>query len=260
MLETNELENVCDFKTFSAAEGCCAIPLFHGTRMCALQATEEERKRLYAACDSVLSFAKHLLWDCPIDDNRLEDYIKAKNPLFLGVVVSQYKSASYAYGAFYLTTSYPEAINYSNNVGGELGEWAYYQCVGFRDLQIALDGDIAKAAQIVVEEYEKNQNSERIILIYSGVRFGDLCTERGNPFLRQDENGNPDEAYNARSFKALARCKDTDSASNRLAFRLSNPQDYVPMLVRQKDFKEGFSVFTQVKNTEKYIKQKHISI
>jgi len=38
-----------------------------------------------------------------------------------------------------LTSSFSHAFGFTYNAGGELGEWAYRQCEGFRDFEIELD-------------------------------------------------------------------------------------------------------------------------
>ena len=182
-LHITELEKIKDYISIFSADGYSKIPLFHGTRMYALQVSEKERVRFYDACDRIISFAKELFWNCPIDDDILTDYIRTKNPLFLGPVVSQYKTASYEYGSFYVTTSYPTAITFANNSGGELGQWAYAQCVGFRDFQVDLDIETREAIMLVMEEYKKYENSEKIILVFPGVRFGAFSDAGAAVFL-----------------------------------------------------------------------------
>ena len=252
-IHITEPEKIKDSISLQSAE-CSNIPLFHGTRMYALQASEKERKRFYDACDKINSFAKKLFWNCPIDDDTLTDYRRTKNPLFLDSVVSQYKTASYEYGSFYVTTSYPTAITFANNSGGELGQWAYAQCVGLQDFQIDLDIETAEAVMLVLEEYKKYENSEKAILVFSGVRFDDLLTERGEPFLLYDDNGNPDEEYNTFVIRNLNKAKVTDVGGRNLSFRLLRHETYTAYLVKQEDFKKGISVFTEIRDVDKYLK------
>lgn len=255
VLNVSEIKNLKDYIKNPVDTGCCAIPFFHGTRMHALTATEEDRKLFHSACDQVISFAKKLVRNCPIDDETLKEYNITKNPLFLGSVVSQYKTPSYEYGAFYLTTGYSRAITYANNAGGELGQWAYSQCVGFRELSITPDAETAEATKIVIDEYEKYKNSEQIILVYSGVRFEDLSTERGAPLLLYDKDGIPNTEYNTYKINDLYKSTESDSKSYVRAFRLSRPEAYTGGIIRQKDFKEGFSVFTKIRDIDKYLKR-----
>lgn len=252
-IHITELEKIKDSISLQCAE-CSNVPLFHGTRMYALQASEKERKRFYDACHKIISFAKKLLLNCPIDDDTLKDYRRTKNPLFLSTVVSQYKTASYEYGSFYVTTNYPIAITFANNSGGELGQWAYAQCVGLRDFQIDLNIETSEAVMLVLEEYKKYENSEKVILVFPGVRFEDLLTERGGSFLLYDDNGNPNEKHNTFRIRELNNAKVTDGGGRNLCFRLLRHETYTAYLVRQEDFKKGFSVFTEIRDVDKYLK------
>ena len=253
-LNFREPQNLKHCISTCCTEGCSRIPLFHGTRMHALQVNEKDRERFYVACNRVISFAKKLVWNGPVDDEILEEYIRTKNPLFLGVVVSQYKTAAYEYGSFYVTTSYPTAITFSNNCGGELGQWAYAQCVGFQDFQIDLDEETRDAAMIVLEEYKKYESSEKVILVFTDVRFADLQTERGESFLICDDNGNPNETYNARRIDMLYETRVTDRGECARSFRLQKCEEYTAHLIRQNDFISGISVFTDILDVDKYLK------
>lgn len=249
-IESSSSENCI---SVSCAENCSKIPLFHGTRMYALQVNEKDRERFYVACDRIVSLAKKMFWNSPIDEDTLKEYGRTKNPLFLHPVVTQYKSATYEYGSFYVTTSYPTAITYANNAGGELGEWAYAQCIGFQDFQIDLDAETRDAATIVMEEHTKYANSEKVILVFSDVRFTDLETEGGEPFLLCDENGCFDESYNAFMIDSLYKTKVTDRSVCAHAYRLQKCETYTAHLIRQKDFKEGISIFTEIRDVDKYL-------
>ena len=253
-LNFREPQNLRNCISLCCTEGCSKIPLFHGTRMYALQVNENDRERFCVACDRIISFAKKLFWSCPVDDDILKEYRRTKNPLFLDAVVSQYKTAAYEYGSFYVTTSYPTAITFSNNCGGELGQWAYAQCVGFRDFQIDLDEETRDATMIVLEEHKKYETSEKVILVFSDIRFADLQTERGEPFLICDENGNLNEAYNARRIDMLHKAKVTDGAQSVRSYRLQKCEAYTAHLIRQNNFKSGISVFTDIRDVDKYLK------
>lgn len=253
-LHITELEKIKDCFSIHDTEGCSKIPLFHGTRMYSLQVNEKERKRFYRACDTIISFAQKLIWNCPVDDETLAEYIRTKNPLFLGSVVSQYKTSAYEYGSFYVTTSYPTAITFANNSGGELGQWAYAQCIGLRDFNIDLDAETNEAAIIVLNEYQRYESSEKVILLFSGVKFEDLLTERGEPFLLYDDNGNPNEEYNAFKIRDLNKAKVTDGNKCIRSYRLQSHETYTACLIRQKDFKKGISVFTEIRDVDKYLK------
>ena len=252
-LHVEEVKKIKNCIPICCAEGCSQIPLFHGTRMYALQVSEEERKRFYSACDRILSFAKELFMNCSIDDDILMEYQRTKNLMFLSTVVHQYKTSLYEYGSFYVTTSYPTAIIFANNAGGELGQWAYAQCIGFQDFQIDLDSETRDAAKVVMEEYGKYESSEKVILAFADVRFEDLQTERGESFLRYNDNGNPNEEYNAYMIGVLNETRVADSIECVRSFRLQKHETYIAYIIRQKDFKEGFSVFTEIRDVDKYL-------
>ena len=253
-LHITELEKIKDHISGCCANGCSKIPLFHGTRMYALQVSEKERKRFYDACDRIISFAQKLVWSCPVDEEVLTNYIRTRNPLFLGSVVSQYKTSAYEYGSFYVTTSYPTAITFANNSGGELGQWAYAQCIGLRDFNIDLDAETNEAATIVVNEHQRYESSEKVILVFYGVKFEDLLTERGDPFLLYDENGIPNEEYNAFAIRSLNKAKVTDGTQCVRSYRLERCETYTAYWIRQEDFKKGISIFTEIKDVDKYLK------
>ena len=249
-----ETENLKECISIYRAEDRSQLPLFHGTRMYALQASEEERNRFYRACDRVISFAKQLLKNRPFDDDTWEEYLIQKNPMFLTTVVCQYETPAYSYGDFYVTTDYTNALVYAGNCGGELGQWAQAQCIGFRDFQIEPDPETAEAASIVMEEYEKYEKSEPVVLVFTDVRFADLKTERGAPFLIYDKDGKPDEEYNAFSIEMLYQTQVTDHLTSAGTYRLMRHNTYTAQLVRQKDFKKGLSVFTEIRDVDKYLK------
>ena len=98
---------------------------------------------------------------------------------------------------------------------------AYAQCVGFWDFQIDLDIETRDAAMIVIEEHEKYAASEKVILVFSDVRFADLQTERGTSFLSFDENGCLNESYNAYLIGDLYKTKVTDGSKHARSFRLT---------------------------------------
>ena len=70
-LNFREPQNLNHCISICCTEGCSRIPLFHGTRMYALQVKEKDRERFYVACNRVISFAKKLVWNCPVDDEIL---------------------------------------------------------------------------------------------------------------------------------------------------------------------------------------------
>ena len=253
-LQTKELKNLQDILAEPVGPDCCDVPLFHGTRAYALQVAEADRKRFHTACDKVMTFAKSIFWTCPVNDDALLEYQRSENSLFMSSVVYQYKTAKYDYGAFYLTSGYPNAFIFANFAGGELGEFAYGQCRGFRHFNIDLEPEVAAAATVVEAEYEKYANSEKLILVYRGVRYRDMATESGFPFLKAD--GTLD-AFLIEDMEDII-CKDGwEYAPN---YRLANPEGYTGWIIRQKDFKTGLSVFTQIRDVEKYIRWNHLKL
>ena len=49
----------------------CQIPLLHGTRRYALQATKEEREKFYSACNIVMDFAKKIAYSDIITEESI---------------------------------------------------------------------------------------------------------------------------------------------------------------------------------------------
>ncbi|MBR3895282.1 MAG: hypothetical protein IKJ35_09110 [Clostridia bacterium] len=225
------------------------IPLLHGTRRRAITVTPEERERFSSACHRVISFAKRYYDSGKVDWERLEGYQREKDVQFLSTVVSQYNLSDYQYGDFYLTTSYETAIDFSFYAGGEIGSNAYSQVKGFEAWGIAPDEETDVAAKTVAEEYEKHLDSEKIVLAFFGVKLADLQTRAGHPILADDSDAE------CREVKELYEDGlDEDFCRTDHQFRLSNPDAYVAHVLREKDFRAGFSVFTNVSDVDRFIK------
>ena len=255
-----EVDNIQNCIAPPVEIGCCAIPLFHGTRLHALMVADEERARFHAACKQVISFAGKILSENAIDTNALKEYQVSKNQLFLDSVTMQQKNSFYQHGDFYLTSGYPRAITFTKHAGGELGQWAYHQCLGFKDLNIPLDQQTADAAKVVFEEHQKYQDSEKVVLVYQNVRFDDLRTEGGDPYLLQSEAENQNEAINTARVSALYKSNVTDHSGRQINFRLVKPEAYTARLIHQEDLKAGFAMFTKVTDAERYIREKRLGI
>ena len=103
---------------------------------------------------------------------------------------------------------------------------------------------------IVLNEYQRYESSEKVILLFSGVKFEDLLTERGESFLLYDDNGIPNEEYNAYAIRSLNKAKATDGMECGRSYRLERPETYTACLIRQEDFKKGISVFTEIKDVD----------
>lgn len=256
----NEVGSIQNCVAHSAETGCCAIPLFHGTRLYALTATDEGRELFYVACKQVISFARKIFLDNAIDTIALKEYQLSKNQFFLDAITMQQKNSFYQHGDFYLTSGYPRAITFTKHAGGELGQWAYHQCLGFKDFNIPLDQQTANAVNVVFEEYQKYHDSEKVVLVYQNVKFDDLRTECGDPYLLQSGDENQKDAINAARVAALYKSNVTDYSGRQINFRLVNPEAYTAQLIRQKDLKEGFAVFTKVADIERYIREKRLGI
>ena len=119
-----EVDNIPNCIAHPVEIGCCAIPLFHGTRLHTLMVADEERARFHAACKQVISFAGKILSENAIDTNALKEYQVSKNQLFLDAVTMQQKNSFFQHGDFYLTSGYPRASTFTKYAGGEFGQWA----------------------------------------------------------------------------------------------------------------------------------------
>ena len=255
-LNIKEIEDVNDFETtFNFTEGLCPVPLFHGTREYALTVSDEDRKRFYDACAKVIVFAKKVAFGDVVDDNTLFEYQRTKNNKFLGTVVYTYNTALYEYSSFYVTTSYTNALIFSNCSGGELGDWAYHQCVGFEDFNIELDKEIKEAVKVVKEEYQKYNSSEKIVLVYSDVKEENLFTQSGEPTVIENENGK----FNYFDADFPKKCVDSDRMKSQHTFRLADPNAYCATLIREKAIRDGFFVFTEISDVDKYLERKNWS-
>jgi hypothetical protein len=253
MLKTKEIENLNEIANIIVnEEGCCKTPLLHGTRRYAIQTSDFDRQRFYNACKEVILFAKTLIHKNIIADDALENYQRTKNLMFLSTVVYGFGcSSAYEYGDFYLTSSFSHAFSFTYNAGGELGEWAFRQCEGFEYFSIELDESTKAAVEIVKEEYIKYQNSERIILVYYGVKFSDMLNRGGSPFWVDDE-------YMQEEIEELYNSKDTDSVETNNAFRLLNAEIYTPYVLSEKDFRAGFGIFTEISDVDEFIRDHNL--
>jgi hypothetical protein len=72
--------------------------------------------------------------------------------------------------------------------------------------------------------------------------------------LLYDDNGIPNEEYNAYAIRSLNKAKVTDVMECVRSYRLERHETYRPYLIRQEDFKKGISVFTEIRDVDKYLK------
>ena len=253
MIHTVNVQDLDSFEPIRVSdEDACKIPLFHGTRRYTLESPVEDRERFYSACDIVMHFAKELANSNYIDETQLTEYKRNHNRNFLNTLVYAYGDNKFTYGDFYVTSSYTTAISFSHNIGGELGNTAYAQCLGFQYFGIAVDETVANAINIVTEEYHKYLNSEKIIIAFYGIKFSDLTRENGTPFLINAINPQQ-EAYNLSIIRRLNKSIETDISKSNANFSISNLDTYTGLVIGEQLFRTGFSTFTQIKNVEKKI-------
>ena len=246
MIIMKEFTNWDKFNTdYSVNFEVCEIPLFHGTRKRALSTSKSERESFYSACKIMMEFAKNFDYNDALDEDEINIYRKEKNPYFLDTPVYLYKTNKYNYGDFYITSSYTCALSFSCYAGGELGEYAYAQYKGFCDFNIELDATIKNAGEIIKKEYDKYNKSEKVILVYKNIKFTDLIIEGGTPFI----TSNKDSEYTR--YK-ISRLYETPHANNN--FSLLNLGNYTALTLPEKDFRTGFSLFTNIKDIDKAIK------
>ena len=252
------IENIDDFKKidFSTRE-VCQIPLLHGTRRYALQTTIEERETFYSACNVVMDFAKKIAYSDSIPEEAIEEYQRQHNPRFFNVLVYTKGINKFTYGDFYVTTSYSSAISFAHNVGGELGDTAYAQCLGLLHFNVELDDIVSTAVNTVIAEYQKYVNSEKVILAFYGVKFKDLTREGGSQFLIESKNPE-DITYNRTLVDKLNNSADTDTMTRNNNFILANIDTYTGYVIGEGLFKEGFSVFTKIMDVEKKIRHHNL--
>ncbi len=257
MLKVTQLENLDNFKIkydlTDLSDDFCRIPLFHGTTAYAFEADEETRKEFRKACDIVMRFAKEIAQRKIISDEEYYPYTRNKNSYFLDTTVYLYGSSSYEYDDFYLTTSYSNALIFAHVPCGELGNNAYYQCVGFKDFNIELPKEVQAASNVVTATYVKYRDSEKIILVYEDINFSDLYGEKGYNFLPDKSNENYD-FLSRHAIETLYESEVDDCSVWGENLRIKNPNDYTGYIMKENLFREGFKVFTNVTDVDKFIK------
>lgn len=263
MLTYKEIESIKELKkTVDVDDKHCKIPLFHGTRRYALQMPDEDRKRFSAACNRVLSFAHKFYYSGKLDFEKLEKYwSKSGNHYFMSTVVHQYNSSLFDYGAFYLTTSYESAIGFAHYSGGEAGDWARAQIKGFEDWGIKLDAETKAATEIVKAKYQKYRDSEKVILVYYGVSFEDLCSERGEPFLYKTGDEAADEEYMREEIEDLHKFaeKKRRFIRSNCNFRLSNVHAYTAYVLPEYMLREGVILFEDEPDVDEFIRRHNLN-
>ncbi len=214
----------------------CKRPLFHGTRKYAIEVSEEKRQAFYNACREVALFAKEL--------------IKAEKIPFNTVVYGFNESSVYEYGDFYLTTTFSCAVEFSYQAGGELGKNVYSVCMNIRNSNIEVSAEIKDKIDLITAEFLKYEKSEKVVLVYEGIKFDDLYTNGGHKFIESLEL----DEYEKEDIEDLYKEKETQTLATNTSLRIKNPKNYEAYSISETDFRKGFKVFTEIKDVDKYIK------
>ncbi|MBE6807241.1 MAG: hypothetical protein E7527_04430 [Ruminococcaceae bacterium] len=254
-LNIQDITNIHDHRAPVTDTDHCAIPLFHGTRSYALEASDKDRERFYAACDRVMTFARVLANGNTLDQEALLTYQRQKDGKFLSVPVFLYKKTTYEYGDLYLTSCYTDALIYAACAGGELGEYAHAQCIGFEAFGVDLTEEVRLASSVIMEEYEKYRHSEKLILVYDGVAFQDLQDRNGNPFLVLCDDKEMEKRSHAWAINNLYDSKVSDNGVCCHHLRLPHPATYTATVIHEKDFVAGIALFTDIQDIDRYLKR-----
>lgn len=214
----------------------CKKPLFHGTRIYAIEVSEEKRQQFYNACCEVAVFAK--------------DLINTEKIPFNTVVFMYNKSTMYEYGDFYLTPTFSCAIGYSYQAGGELAKNVYLVCKEIINSNIDVSLEIKQKINLIVNEYEKYDKSEKIVLVYEGVKFEDIYTATGSKFL----NSLKLDEYEKEDIEELYKEKETQTFSTNKTFRIKNPESYEAYIISELNFRKGFELFTEISDIDRFIR------
>ena len=98
--------------------------------------------------------------------------------------------------------------------------------------------DTRKAIDYLLENYPKFLNSEKAVLVYENVKFSDLYTERGYPYVEEDEN------YTKENIEELY--SDYRESFSYCRLRLKCEEDcYIPKLVKESLFDKALKKFTK---------------
>ena len=175
--------------------------LFHGTRRYSFGRSKEEREALYNAAKVVNTFADNIFNNGYFKQEELTKYLQTKivnghNTSFGWPTLARGTTKPdtlFQYGDLYVTTSIEDAVHYSDNPGGEFADITYCNVVGLKDFKVKIPDEVNKAMELFEKEYDKHQNSERIVVAVKYVEFKDMLSERGEE-LRIDEN-DPNRFY-----------------------------------------------------------------
>lgn len=227
----------------------CRQPLFHGTTRMAIDCDPEEIKRIHEQALIAIDVYKSYLEENE-DKPGFQEWLHNHHKRFVNQdwTLQQVGHANnYQYGDFYVTANYLEALRFSMAGFGELGQMAYRCAVALKELNV--DFGINETIDFIIDEYNRFQNSERVVLVLENVLFEDLLRESGEPLILVDENGESDyfdceDLYNAKVSERMIYCKN---------YRVKNLNKYTLKLINKTFFKEGIGYFTQIGDVEKFL-------
>jgi len=219
----------------------CTIPLFHGTRRYMIEGNEEELRKFLASAKDIIIFAKELLNKHLISDEQLSEYRKSKKideygNVFLNKVIlpNMFNLSNYDYGQFYVTTGFVKAISFSSYIGGEIGRFAYNQCIGIVDFKINVSIELREKIKFFIDVYNKIKNTERIVIIYNNISYKNLLTtSKHSPILEQ-----------------LYKCYENDNCDCSEDLILDNVANYLGFVVSEHNFRKAINKFTEVSNID----------
>ncbi len=213
----------------------CTRPLFHGTRKYAIEVSEEKRLEFFKACYEVALFAKKLISIGKIKYNI--------------VIMQVGENSAFEYGDLYLISTYTTAISYAHNIAGELGKNVFLICEEIKRACVELDDRMQMLIDMVMKEYENYKVSEKIILVYMNVKFVDLYTCGGSPFIDVD-----DVEYTQYMIEELYNEKEKLGYLPNTSFRLKNPEQYEAYIIKEKDLRNGFAAFTNIIDVDGHLR------
>lgn len=215
-------------------------PLFHGTRMAALECPSDEIEKMQQCSRKIIDFILKVFFEeKTISFEEIENY-KEKNPKsrFVSAILPQLKISTLCeYGNLYLSTQFREAADYARFGCGELCQMGYDNAVGIIENNIkGYSDDTRKAIDYLLENYPKFLNSEKVVLVYENVKFSDLYTERGYPYVEEDEN------YTKENIEELYSDYRESFSYCRLRLKCEDNK-YTPKLIRENLFSKAKKSF-----------------
>lgn len=239
-------------KTYSINYDVYTKPVFHGTRRYALTCSRNELDNFLKASGLVIDYVNKLWVTMPnidIDNYRRKTLINGIHSL-MGQSMYNSGLSNYQYGDFYVTTGLWNAIHYSNNAGGELGEYAYHYVIGIKDLNISINDDkIKEACATILKEYPLFNKSSHVILMTDHIDYKDLEYEAGDPFINKEYLDELNDDIND-----IYDTYERDNESHILSFRLKHSEEYQYYIIEEKDFKQALNYFSDFKNIDKLIR------